>query len=63
VPVVLLRDGVPLGDAWRASASTPRTSSPRSRRSHGLERLSQIGYAVLERNGSISIVPETGTGG
>jgi len=29
-----------------------------ARRSHGLERLSQIRCAVLERNGCISIIPE-----
>ncbi|WP_262892497.1 hypothetical protein [Parapedobacter pyrenivorans] len=29
-----------------------------ARLSHGLERLEQIKYAVLERDGQISIIPE-----
>jgi uncharacterized membrane protein YcaP (DUF421 family) len=27
---------------------------------HGLERMDQVKYAVLERDGSISIIPEGG---
>ena len=30
---------------------------------HGLERMDQIKYAILERDGEISIVPASGIGG
>ncbi|HKY64561.1 MAG TPA: YetF domain-containing protein [bacterium] len=30
-----------------------------ARESHGLERMDQIQYAVLERDGKISIIPKT----
>jgi uncharacterized membrane protein YcaP (DUF421 family) len=40
------RSGVDLSDVLRAARST-----------QGLERLEQIKYAVLERNGEISIIP------
>ena len=29
---------------------------------HGLERMEQIKYAVLEKDGSISIIPQKGSG-
>jgi uncharacterized membrane protein YcaP (DUF421 family) len=29
-----------------------------ARRSHGLERMDEIKYAVLERNGGISVIPK-----
>lgn len=31
-----------------------------ARETHGLERMDQIKYAILETNGMISIVPKTG---
>ena len=42
----LNRSGVDVSDVLRAARST-----------HGLERMDQIKYAVLERNGDISIIP------
>jgi uncharacterized membrane protein YcaP (DUF421 family) len=42
----LSRSGVDVSDVLRAARST-----------HGLERMDQIKYAVLERNGDISIIP------
>ena len=59
VPVVLLRDGVPLADCLSRERVDTEDILAEARRSHGLERLSQIRYAVLERNGSISIIPES----
>ena len=38
----------------------PPTSSRPRRRLRGLERMEQIKYAVLERDGKITIVPEAG---
>ncbi|MBL8072038.1 MAG: DUF421 domain-containing protein [Nitrospira sp.] len=31
-----------------------------ARKKHGLERMAEIKYAILEPNGMISIVPKTG---
>jgi len=58
VPVVLLRDGVPLEERMRRERVDTEDILAEARRSHGLERLSQIRCAVLERNGCISIIPE-----
>jgi uncharacterized membrane protein YcaP (DUF421 family) len=33
-----------------------------ARKGYGLERMDQIKYAVLERNGNISIIPKQGSG-
>ncbi len=62
VPVLLLKDGVPLHDRMRRERVDEQNILAEARRSHGLERLSQIKYAVLERGGGISIVPAS-TGG
>ena len=37
-----------------------RTSSSSAREKHGLERMEQIKYAILETNGMISIIPMGG---
>jgi len=59
-------DGVPLVIVENGRILTDRTSKARidegdildaGRRLRGLERLDQIKYAVLERNGGISIIP------
>lgn len=62
VPVLLLKDGVPLHDRMRRERVDEQDILAEARRSHGLGRLSQIKYAVLERGGGISIVPAS-TGG
>ncbi|HYE31167.1 MAG TPA: YetF domain-containing protein [Methylomirabilota bacterium] len=60
-------DGRPLllmenGDQRRTSMEKARIDEEdileAARKNHGLERLDQIKYAVLERNGDISIVPK-----
>ena len=33
-----------------------------ARQSQGIERMDQIKYAVLERNGAISVIPKQGGG-
>jgi uncharacterized membrane protein YcaP (DUF421 family) len=62
-------DGMPLLIVEHGNALHDRMAKERvdvddvldaARESHGLERLNQIKYAVLERNGKISIIPSDG---
>lgn len=62
VPVVLLEGGKPLEARLRRSRVSPDDILVAARRLHGLERLDQIRYAILERDGAISIIPESGQG-
>lgn len=58
VPLVLVEDGVPLRERMRRARVDTDDVLERARQLHGLERLDQIKYAVLEVNGSISIIPK-----
>lgn len=58
VPIVLVEHGRPLESRMRNERVDVSDVLAAAREHHGLERLSQIRYAVLERNGDISIVPE-----
>lgn len=63
VPLVIVEDGKPLKermDKARVDESDVLTSA---REAHGLERMDQIKYAVLERSGGISVIPKPGEGG
>ena len=62
VPVVLVEHGHPLLDRMRNSRVDVSDVLTAARKLHGLERLDQVKYAVLERSGDISIVPELGGG-
>ena len=55
--VVLVEDGVFHEAAMRAYRVTPDELLEQARRTQAVERLDQIKYAVLERTGSISIIP------
>jgi len=57
VPVLLLKDGVPLQDRMQRERVDEQDILAEARRSQGLERLGQIKYAILERGGGISIIP------
>jgi uncharacterized membrane protein YcaP (DUF421 family) len=57
VPLVILEDGRPLEDRMNRERIDEEDILEAARGRHGLERLDQIKYAVLERSGSISIVP------
>ncbi len=60
VPLVLIKDGRVLQERMTKSRVS-ETDILQSARQAGLERMEQIKYAVLERNGDISIIPkETG---
>lgn len=58
VPIVIVEHGRPLESRMRGERVDLNDVLAAAREHHGLERLSQIRYAVLERNGDISIVPE-----
>jgi uncharacterized membrane protein YcaP (DUF421 family) len=58
VPVIVVEHGRPLLDQMRASRVDVSDILTAARKVHGLERMEQIKYAVLERSGDISIIPE-----
>jgi uncharacterized membrane protein YcaP (DUF421 family) len=59
VPVVIFAAGKALEDRMRLARVDEADILEAARELHGLERLDQIRYAVLERDGQISIVPKT----
>jgi uncharacterized membrane protein YcaP (DUF421 family) len=58
VPLVILADGRPLRERMERERIDEEDILEQARARHGLERLDQIAYAVLERSGNISIVPK-----
>jgi uncharacterized membrane protein YcaP (DUF421 family) len=58
VPVVLVEHGRPLQDRMQRARVDEEDILTSARLQHGLERLDQIKYAVLERSGGISIIPK-----
>jgi uncharacterized membrane protein YcaP (DUF421 family) len=58
VPLIVLEDGKPFDDRLRKSRIDAEDILERARTIHGLERLDQIKYAVLERDGQISVIPK-----
>jgi uncharacterized membrane protein YcaP (DUF421 family) len=62
VPLVLMDDGEVIHDRLRKSRVSEDDILEQARMNHGLERMDQIKYAVLERTGGISIVPRSAAG-
>ena len=60
VPLVIVEDGVALKDRMDKVRVDEDDVLTAARHLHGLVRLDQIRYAVLERSGGISIVPKHG---
>lgn len=58
-PLVVMADGKLLTGRMRRARVDEADILSAARIGHGLERLDQIKYAVLERNGAISVVPKT----
>ena len=56
-PMVLIKDGEPVDDRLKRSRLDVDDVLESARSTQGLERLDQIKYAVLERDGSISVIP------
>lgn len=57
-PLVIIEDGRVIGDRLKKSRVDMDDVMEQARLAQGLERLDQIKYAVLERSGSISIIPK-----
>jgi uncharacterized membrane protein YcaP (DUF421 family) len=57
MPLVLVENGRPLADRMKKVRVDLEDILAAGRELQGLERLDQIKYAVLERNGGISIIP------
>ena len=58
-PVVIVDDGKPLRDRMAKERVDESEIMTAARETHGLARMEDIRYAVLERNGAISIVPRS----
>ncbi|MDQ3584664.1 MAG: DUF421 domain-containing protein [Acidobacteriota bacterium] len=58
VPLIILENGQPLKDRMNKARVDEGDILEAARELQGLERLEQIKYAVLERDGRISIVPK-----
>ena len=57
VPLVIVENGQPLRDRMDKARVDESDVLAAARQHHGLERMAQIKYAVLERGGGISIIP------
>lgn len=57
-PVVIMKDGAVLKDRLRKSRVDESDILEAARKLQGLERLDQIKYAILEKDGGITIVPK-----
>ncbi len=60
-PLLLIQDGEPIDDRLKKAKIDETDILEQARSSQGLERLDQIKYAVLERNGAISIIAKQGS--
>lgn len=58
LPMIVVEDGKPLQERLEKSQIGEDDILEAARQLQGLERLEQIKYAVLERNGGITIVPK-----
>jgi uncharacterized membrane protein YcaP (DUF421 family) len=57
-PLVIVEDGKPLKDRMDKARVDEKDVLHAARELQGLERMEQIKYAVLERNGDITVVPK-----
>ena len=58
LPLILVKDGKLLRERMDKVRVDESDIMSAARELHGLERLDQIKYAVLERSGSVSIIPK-----
>jgi uncharacterized membrane protein YcaP (DUF421 family) len=61
LPVIILENGQPLRDRMKGARVLDGEIISAARQQEGVERLDQLKYAVLERNGSISVIPKDET--
>jgi uncharacterized membrane protein YcaP (DUF421 family) len=57
VPLIVVANGQPLKDRMDKARVNEDDVMEAARLVHGLERLEQVKFAILERNGRISIIP------
>ncbi len=57
-PVILVENVVPLADKLKKVDGSRMAYLVSARQNNGITKLSEIKYAILERNGHISIIPE-----
>jgi uncharacterized membrane protein YcaP (DUF421 family) len=57
LPILIVENGKPMAAPMRREHVDEEDVLQAARQHQGLERLDQIKYAVLERNGGISVVP------
>jgi uncharacterized membrane protein YcaP (DUF421 family) len=62
LPLIIVKDGRPLREPMTKSRVDDEDVLSAARERQGLTRMDQIEYAVLERTGTISIVPKKGAG-
>lgn len=60
IPILVVENGRALKDVMRKERIDESDVLAAARKDHGLERLDQIRYAVLERGGKISVIPAAG---
>jgi uncharacterized membrane protein YcaP (DUF421 family) len=58
LPLILVEDGRPIKERVDQSRVDEEDILAAARESQGIERMDQIKYTVLERNGGISIIPK-----
>lgn len=58
IPVIIIRDGKPVENRLEVENIEMEDILEAARRSQGLESVEQVKYAVLERDGEISIIPK-----
>lgn len=58
VPVLIMRDGKLLHDRMNKERVDEADILASAREAHGIERLDQLEYAVVETNGGISVIPK-----
>lgn len=61
IPLVIVEHGRPLQDRMERERVDVQDVLQAARSRHGLERLEEIKFAILERNGEISIIPRRDT--
>jgi uncharacterized membrane protein YcaP (DUF421 family) len=59
LPLVLVEDGQLIDDRARKTGFQEDEILEQARANQGIERMEQIKYAILERNGSISVIPKS----
>lgn len=57
VPLLIVQDGQPIEDRLQKERMDREDILEEARYQHGLERMDQIKYAILERDGRVSIIP------